>query len=191
MKLVEADAEGPSAEAPIVTPPRPEKRRVSISLVFTLSVLIATVVTIYMVFPARHNELLTTALQQHAAPPPWQLAAPSEPELRAWMIGVVGSGAPLPAGLAAIGAAATEVARRPTAIVRYRLAAAGAPGEAGELTYVVQKVRSAAPRTGERLERGARAVQWREGDWMVVGVGAAQDPSWVAAAKQRAPSAAP
>lgn len=185
MKLVEADAEGPSAEEPIVTPPRPEKRRVSISLVFTLSVLIATVVTIYMVFPARHNELITTALHRHEAPAAWQLAAPSEPELRAWMLGAVGRGAPLPSGLTVLGASQLEVARRPTAVVRYRLAAGP-----GELTYVVQKVRSAAPRTGERALHGARAVQWREGDWLVVAVGAEGDASWLPAAQKRAPGSA-
>lgn len=189
MKLVEADAEGPSAEEPIVTPPRPEKRRVSISLVFTLSVLIATVVTIYMVFPARHNELITTALHQHEAPAAWQLAAPSEPELRAWMLGAVGRGAPLPTGLTVLGASQLEVARRPTAVVRYRLPASPSAAP-GELTYVVQKVRSAAPRTGERVLHGARAVQWREGDWLVVAVGAAADASWLPAAKKRAPGSA-
>jgi hypothetical protein len=178
MKLVEADAEGPSAEEPIVTPPRPEKRRVSISLVFTLSVLIATVVTIYMVFPARNNELLTAAVAQHNAAPAWDLAAPSEPELRAWMLGAVGRGAPLPSGLPVLGASTLSVVRRPTAVVRYQL-------PAGELTYLLQRVHSASPRTTERAADGLRAVQWRESDWMVVGVGKDGDPSWLAAARRR------
>ena len=178
MKLVEADAEGPSAEEPIVTPPRPEKRRVSISLLFTLSVLIATVVTIYVVFPARNNELLTAAMAQHGAPAAWELTAPSEVELRAWVLGTVGRGAPLPSGVPALGASKLSVARRPTAVVRYQL-------PDGELTYVLQRVHSAAPRTSERTAAGLRAVQWREGDWLVVGVGKEGDASWLEAARRR------
>lgn len=180
MKLVEADAEGPSGEEPIVTPPRPEKRRVSISLVFTLSVLIATVVTIYMVFPARNNELLTTALTEHAAAPTWDLTSPSEPELRAWMLGAVGRGAPLPAGLHPSGAAQVWVLRRATAVLRY-------PHPDGDFTYVVQHVRSASPRSSERKAEGFRAVQWREGDWLIVTVGPDNsNASWLTAARQRA-----
>jgi hypothetical protein len=178
MKLVEADAEGPSAEEPIVTPPRPEKRRVSISLVFTLSVLIATVVTIYVMFPARNNELLAAAVAQHAAAPAWELTAPTEAELRAWMLGTVGGGAPLPSGLPALGASELSVARRSTAVVRYQL-------PTGELTYVLQRVHSAAPRTSERTADGLRAVQWREGDWLIVGVGKDGEASWLEAARRR------
>lgn len=179
MKLVEADAEGPSGEEPIVTPPRPEKRRVSISLLFTLSVLIATVVSIYVVFPARNNELVTEALARHAEPPAWELTAPSDAELRAWVLAKVGKGAPLPDGLAAIGAASIEVARRPTALVRYQV-----PG--GEFTYVLQPVHSASPRTTERTDDGLRAALWREGKWLVVGVGKDGEAGWVEAAKRRA-----
>lgn len=180
MKLVEADAEGPSGQEPIVTPPRPEKRRVSISLVFTLSVLIATVVTIYVVFPARDNELLTEALSQHAGPPAWDLTAPSDPELRAWMLATVGRGAPLPAGLPASGATSISILRRATAVLRYRL-------PDGDFTYLVQRVHSASPRAGERKATGLHAVLWREGNWLVVGVGkdGAGSESWLAAARRR------
>lgn len=181
MKLVEADAEGPSGEEPIVTPPRPEKRRVSISLLFTLSVLIATVVTIYVVFPARNNELLTAALAEHATTPSWDLTAPSDPELRAWMLGAVGKGAPLPAGLSPSGASQIHVLRRATAVLRY-------PHPDGEFTYVVQPIHSASPRTSERKAEGLRAVQWREGDWLIVSVGkdGGGGEAWLSAAKQRA-----
>ncbi len=175
MKLVEADAEGPSAEEPIVTPPRPEKRRVSISLLFTLSVLIATVVSIYVVFPARNNELISAAIDTHQRPPAWDLTAPSEPELRAWLLAAVGKDAPLPA-LPALGAASIEVLRRPTAVIRYRL-------PSGELTYLIQRVHSASPRTTLRVAEGLRAVQWREGKWLLVGVSQDGDPSWLPAAK--------
>jgi hypothetical protein len=178
MKLVEADAEGPSGEEPIVTPPRPEKRRVSISLVFTLSVLIATVVSIYMVFPARNNELITAALAQHAKAPSWDLTAPSEPELRAWLLGSVGKGAPLPAGLPVAGAARISVLRRPTAVLRYQ-------HPDGDFTYVLQRVHAASPRAAERTAEGARAVQWREGSWLVVSVGKAGAEGWLGAARKR------
>ena len=68
MKLVEAEAEGPiEGETAIVTPPRPPHRRVSVSLLFTLTVLIGTVVAIYLMFPARHNVLLTEAIAQPPA----------------------------------------------------------------------------------------------------------------------------
>jgi len=52
MKLVEAESTGPvEGDAALVTPPRPPHRRVSVSLVFTLTVLVGTVVTIYAMFP--------------------------------------------------------------------------------------------------------------------------------------------
>ena len=104
MHLVEAEAVGPiEGDEPRVTPPRPPHRRVSISLLFTLSVLIGTVVTIYTVLPARDDVLATEALHQHReAPAAWDLDAPTAAELRAWAIGVVGKGVPLPAETATI-----------------------------------------------------------------------------------------
>ena len=60
MKLIEAESTGPvEGDEALVTPPRPPRRRVSVSLLFTLTVLIGTVVTIYAMFPARHNVLMT------------------------------------------------------------------------------------------------------------------------------------
>jgi hypothetical protein len=178
MKLVETDAEGPSAEASMVTPPPPEKRRVSISLIFTVSVLVATVVTIYTVFPARDNELLTVALRSHRAPPAWDLTHPDEAALRAWTLAAVGKRAPLPAGLPAEGAALISILRRPTALVRYRLGAV-------DITYVLQRVHALSPPAAQRVVDGLRAVQWREGDWLVIGVGPEQDDAWLGAAKRR------
>ena len=98
MHLVEAEAVGPiEGDEPAVTPPRPPHRRVSVSLIFTLSVLIGTVVTIYMVLPARHDEIVTEAVRQHrATEPAWDLEAPTAGELRAWAIGVIGKDVPLP-----------------------------------------------------------------------------------------------
>jgi len=76
MKLVEAESTGPvEGDAALVTPPRPPHRRVSVSLLFTLTVLIGTVVTIYAVFPARHNLLLTQAIARHReASSTWDLS---------------------------------------------------------------------------------------------------------------------
>src|SRR5258706_6590527 len=112
MKLVEPESTGPvEGEAPIVTPPRPPHRRVSVSLLFTLSVLIGTVVTIYVVFPARHGVLITEAIDRHRDPAPaWDLLSPSTGELRAWAIGVAGKDVPLPpTDLALIGARRLDI----------------------------------------------------------------------------------
>ena len=98
MKLVEAESTGPvEGDDALVTPPRPPHRRVSVSLLFTLTVLIGTVVTIYAMFPARHNLLMTEALALHREPPAWDLNAPSGDEARGWLIGVVGNNPPMPA----------------------------------------------------------------------------------------------
>src|SRR6476469_3626942 len=108
MHLIEAEATGPiEGDTPLVTPPRPPHRRVSVSLLFTLTVLIGTVVAIYLVFPARHNRLMTEAIEHHRDPAPaWDLTAPTAPELRAWSIGLLGKEPPLPAaGAKILGAA--------------------------------------------------------------------------------------
>lgn len=89
MKLVESDRHGPDAtddDVETSTPPRPEHRRVSVSLVLTVSVLVGTVVAVYGIFPERHNELLTRSLELHRDPPPFQLDAPQQTELAAWSI---------------------------------------------------------------------------------------------------------
>src|SRR3954471_20332579 len=104
MNLVEAEDVGPvEGDAPLVTPPRPPHRRVSVSLLFTLTILTGTVVAIYLAFPARHNVLMTEAIEQHHdAAPAWDLPAPSPVELRAWAIGLLGKDPPLPAATAKV-----------------------------------------------------------------------------------------
>ena len=121
MHLVEAEAVGPvEGDAPLVTPPRPPHRRVSVSLLFTLTVLTGTVVAIYMTFPARHNVLLTEAIEEHREPSTgWDLEAPTPAELRAWVIGFAGTDAPLPPTTAAIqGARRIDVLNRDAALIR-------------------------------------------------------------------------
>lgn len=170
MKLVEADAEGPPGEEDAVarpTPPRPERRRVVVSLGFTVAVLVGTVFTIYAVFPARHNYLVTAALEEHRRDAPWQLEAPAPAELRAWTLGFLDLAAPLPeasADIVAVGARRVELLNRPAAVVRYRI-------EGGEVTMVVQRARDLAARRVSRVDGRDRVVSWRRGAWSVAAVG--------------------
>jgi hypothetical protein len=174
MKLVEAEAEGPiEGEAAVVTAPRPPHRRVSISLLFTLTVLIGTVVAIYLVFPARHNVLLTEAIAQHQREQAWDLANPTPAELRAWSIAVVGRGAPLP-GVAPVGARDVEILDRRAALMR--VAVGG-----DEVTYLVQHARGIAPARTERVEGDLLAIAWQRGKFSCVVVGPkATSKAWLA-----------
>jgi hypothetical protein len=174
MKLVEAESTGPvEGDAALVTPPRPPHRRVSVSLVFTLTVLVGTVVTIYVMFPARHNLLMTEAIAQHrgldaagAAGAAWDLATPTRDALRAWMIGAIGKDAPLPGEAAAVlGARQLDILNRTAALIRLRI------GD-DEVTYLVQRARGIAPEGAERVDGALRAVAWRRGRFTVVAVGA-------------------
>ena len=70
MKLVEPEIpHGDEEVLEIPRPPRPERRRVYVSLALTLGVLAATVAAVYLAFPKRDNELLTEALEAHRASP--------------------------------------------------------------------------------------------------------------------------
>ena len=167
MKLVEADAEGPvEGDDALVTPPRPPHRRVSVSLLFTLTVLIGTVVAIYVTFPARPNVLWTAALERHRDPAAaWDIAGPSPTELRAWSIGVVGKSAPLPVvGVVIVGAREIDVLDRRTALVELDVAG-------DRVMFLVQHVRSIAPERSERVDGDLRAVAWRRGAFIAVAVG--------------------
>ena len=181
MKLVEAEATGPvEGDAAQVTPPRPPHRRVSVSLLFTLTVLIGTVVTIYQVFPARRNVLITEAIARHRdAGGPWDLASPEPAALGGWLVGVVGKGAPVPGdrrpGAEVIGARRLRLLARDAALIRVR---AGAD----EVTYLIQHARGIAPERDERVDGELRALAWRSGPYTVVAVGADADaPRWRAA----------
>ena len=165
MKVVEAEITGPvEGEDAVVTPPRPAHRRVSVSLLFTLSVLIGTVVTIYTVFPARHGVLVDVAIaQQRESSPAWDLTGPSPGELHAWAIGVVGKDAPLPSQ-PVIGAKRVELLKRHVAVMRLRVGT-------DEITYAVQHSRSASPEHIDREDGDLRAVGWHTGSFSCVVVG--------------------
>jgi len=176
MSLVEAESTGPvEGDDPIVTPPPPRHRRVSVSLVLTLSVLIGLVVAIYQVFPARHNVFAQEALAHHREPAAWDLPAPSTPELRAWLVGAVGPGAPLPtSNLTAIGATRIDVLDRPAALIRLKVGA-------DEVTYVVGR----AGRITEHVkitDGDLRIVEWAKGAFVCAAVGPdATAATWLAA----------
>lgn len=176
MKLVEAEAVGPvEGEDAIVTPPRPPHRRVSVSLVFTLTVLVGTVVAIYSLFPPRHNVLVTEALERHRDPPSdWDLAAPSPDKLRAWALGVGGKDVPLPGAVATIvGARRLELFDRGAALIRARV------GD-DDVTYLVQRARGIFPEHHERDDGDLRAVAWTHGPFACVAVGpSARAQQWL------------
>jgi len=167
MKLVEAEATGPvEGEDAIVTPPRPPHRRVSVSLLFTLAVLTGTVVAVYLVFPARHNLLVTEAIARHREPPvPWDLSAPTSRELRAWALGVAGKDVPVPDGqVTYVGARRLELHERGAALIRLKVGK-------DEVTYLVQHVRGIAPEHLDRVDGDVRAVAWTKGPFACVAVG--------------------
>jgi hypothetical protein len=168
MKLVEAESTGPvEGDAALVTPPRPPHRRVSVSLLFTLTVLVGTVIAIYTTFPARHNVLVTEALERHRdANPTWDLAALNAAELRAWAFGVVGKDVPLPRDtVRVIGVRQLTILNRAAALIRVRV------GD-DDVTYLVQHARGIAPELTERVDRDLRAVVEHHGPYAIVVVGA-------------------
>lgn len=187
MKLVEAESTGPvEGDAALVTPPRPPRRRVSVSLLFTLTVLIGTVVTIYVVFPARHNALMTEAIERHHdTNPAWEFSTTNLAELRGWMIGVLRSkDVPLPGGGASappevIGARRLTIFNREAALIRLRI------GD-DEVTYLVQHARGIAPDHSERRDGELRAVTWRKDPFTIVAVGPdATAATWRAALREK------
>src|SRR5688572_25025916 len=147
MKLVEAESTGPvEGDDALVTPPRPPHRRVSVSLLFTLTVLIGTVVTIYMTFPARNNVLVTEAIEQHRAAQTWDLTNPTAAEVRAWAIGIAGKDVPLPIASATIvGARRMEILNRDAALMRLQIGN-------DDVTYLIQRARGLAPKTHDRTD---------------------------------------
>jgi hypothetical protein len=165
MNLVEAEEVGPvEGDAPLVTPPRPPHRRVSVSLLFTLTVLVGTVVAIYAAFPNRHNVLLTEAIDRHREPPTWQLQQPTPGEVRAWVLGFAGKEPPLPPTGKVVGASKIVVHDRDAALMRIAL------GE-DEVTYLCQRARGISPKYSDRTDGDLTAYAWRKGPFTCVAVG--------------------
>jgi anti-sigma factor RsiW len=164
MKLVETDTEGPEPAQPSAAP-RPEHRRVAVSFFLTAFVLIATVVTVYALFPERHNALLTRAMEVHRENEP-DIVKPSMRELAAWSAGVLGNNVPWPedGGFEILGVRRVSVLRRAAAVVYYRVGK-------DRVTLMAQRARDTPPRKYRRREDGLMAVSWRRGKWTFIAVG--------------------
>lgn len=174
MHLVEAEAVGPiEGEDPVVLPPRPPHRRVSVSFLFTISVLIGTVVLIYVMLPARDGLLLTEAVSHHRDSGPWDLEHPSADALKGWAIAVVGKDAPMPADVSnVVGARQLTILKRRAALIRLQIGG-------DEVTYLVQHARGIAPEQASRDDGDLHAEQRRRGKFTVVAVGpAATKDTW-------------
>lgn len=186
MKLVETETEGPvrlQTEDGPPTKPRPEHRRVYVSLVLTLGVLIGTVVAVYVFIPERANLRLQTAVAQHeATPQSFELTAPSPAELNAWSLGLLGKDVPWPKpsdGLTIVGARSLEILRRPAGYVRF---AVGAPAAATQVSLVVMKAHDTPPRTARETVGNLLVLSWRNGKWTMIAIGeAATEAQWLSA----------
>ena len=135
------------------------------SLLFTLTVLIGTVVTIYMTFPARNNILVTEAIAQHRVEQAWNLKNPTAAEVRAWAIGFAGDDVPLPpTDATVIGARKMEILNRDAALMRLKIGA-------DDVTYLIQRARGIAPKSTDRQDGDVHAIAWRRGKFTCVAVG--------------------
>ena len=142
--------------------------------------LIGLVVTIYLALPARHNVLVTAAIENHREPGEgWDLDKPTAPELRAWSIGVVGKDAPLPDATLVIGAKRVQVLRRDAALIRLQIGS-------DEVSYLVQNARGMAPKHDQKDDGDLRASAWRRGKFTVVAVGPASSAAaWLPVVKTK------
>ena len=192
LRLVESEVEhvtDPGVEAAplpkgVLLPPRPERRRVYVSLFVTLATLVATVVTIYTVFPKRSGELLDVALETYAKPTiassasnpaddaadavELELERPNDAELRAWSKGLLGGDVSWPSWsggeATVVGAHSLTVLRRKVAVVRLSI-----DGE--DVCLLATRARDAPPRTRRRQRDDSYAVSYRRGRWTLVAVG--------------------
>jgi len=166
VKLIDADAEDPAVAPPPPPPPRLDKRRVSVSFVFTVTVLVGCVVAVFTLFPSRHNQVATSALAAHRATAAWDLERPDAPTLIAWAKGAVGRDPPVPGGpgLVPLGARRIAILRRPAAVIRYQIGG-------DQVTVVLQRARDLQRRTLHDDRDGDRVEAWRAGAWTVIAVG--------------------
>jgi len=173
VRLVETDADRPEDETeppPIVTPPRPEKRRAYVPLTLTLAILVGIVVTIYKVFPERRTEATKLAIANHRrVEQAWQLRSPSRPELEAWTLALLDGPAPLPPDgpdLHAIGARPVDVRHRHAAFVRFHVADL-------DVSYLVTRTRDAPDVRVSRRAGPDQVESWHSGPWTCIAVGPA------------------
>jgi len=168
MKLVDAEITQESEGAPdIPRPPRPARRRVYTSLLVTLTVLIGTVAVIYTVFPNRHNEILTWAVEAHLDTSSPDLSTPSGTEIRAWSQGIFGEQVPWPevdAALVPTSASVLPVFKRDLALVRYQF-------EGEPVSVAFWRARDAPPRILRRTEDGLHVVSWRRKRFTCIVIG--------------------
>lgn len=170
MKLIDTDEDDPSAhpEPPVrPMPPRPEKRQAMVSLLFTVTVLVGTVVAVFTIFPERHNEIVTSTVNAHRTPEVWDVVSPDDATLAMWARAVLGEAPPLPApgpDLVAIGAHDLDILGRRAAMIRYRLGG-------DEVSYLVQRARDLPERSERRTNGDVEAESWRDGPWTCVAVG--------------------
>ncbi len=166
MKLVEGEVDHPTGEAS--RKPRPPRRRVAVSLLLTASVLVGTVVIVYAVFPKRHNEILSIAIEHHREPREAQLRGASRGELIAWSVGLHHKPTPfpeLPEGVVVDRAYALRVFKRPVALVR--LMVGGEP-----VTLLALQARDVVPpRRRREVDEELLAQSWRYGKWTFIAVG--------------------
>lgn len=174
MKLVDADADDPVV-APPPPPRRLDKRRVSVSFLFTITVLVGSVVAVFTLFPSRHNQVADSALAAHRATAAWDLEAPDPVVLAAWARGAVGRDPPLPTapGLVVVGVRTISILRRPAAVIRYQIGA-------DPVTLVLQRARDLQSRSLHKDAGDTRVEAWRRGPWTCVAVGpAATVATWL------------
>jgi hypothetical protein len=170
MKLIDTDEDDPSAhpEPPVrPTPPRPEKRKAMVSLLFTVTVLVGTVVAVFTIFPERHNEIVTSTVNAHRKPEPWDVVNPDDATLAMWARAVLGDAPPLPApgpDLVPIGGHDLAILGRRAALIRYRLGG-------DEVTFLVQRARDIPKRRERRTDGEEEVENWRNGPWTCVAVG--------------------
>lgn len=167
MKLVETEIEHITDEDPErPSPPRPERRRVYMSLAVTLTVLIATVITVYVTLPPRHNTIIEAVIAENASSDEeLDLTKPTAAEVRAWSVGLFGPGIPWPeTGDTIIGARSFTVLRRKVGIVHYQIA-----GQ--RVSLAVTRARDAPIRTVRVRDDGRRAIKYRRRKWTFIAVG--------------------
>lgn len=176
MKLVDTDADRPDDEVEPPAkpnPPRPEKRQAATSLILMLSILVGTVVTIYVVFPAPGTDAVGAALRGHrATDPKWQLVAPDDAALEAWALAQLGDHVALPDGVEIVGARPLKLRHRRAALIGYKVG-----GDA--ITMLVERGADAGKTRGTRASGDELADAWRAGPWTFVVVGpAASAAAW-------------